>query len=312
MRIKLVTLLLLFTFLFGGSKIANSEDALIEPVDGLKLYEKRFNDGTKYYITEINLKKLDMHISLSEIKRNEPNYDTWQDVGSFHGRNPYFIAKGIHDFKLPSGETPIAISSGAFGGAWPKTCDHCEGYLTFPARSNGLLVAEGYGDPGGRDPNRTLIKDDTSKCNVLCYDNYNGVADIYPWYHIKDGQRCSNEFVSFTEEVVPSTSTGGRTFCGVADRDGNSQNETLLILTTSYASNEQVTQALRDFDATATIQFDGGGSSQLWVDGTDYVASSRPVWNTFVIGPKSYVPIIKIANFRPPDMGVISFATLGG
>ena len=69
----------------------------------------------------------------------------------------------------------------------------------------------------------------------------------------------------------------GRTFIGAQDADGNGTYETILILVTAHTNQYDAADVLYAFGATQQIMFDGGGSSQLIVQGVSRVSSSRTI-----------------------------------
>jgi len=258
----------------------------LAPVDGVTLY-KQSGQVAPDYILEINLRKTNLHSAFGDVLR--------VDQGSFGGRNPHYEAKSISngEFKLPNGETPIAISSGMFGGGW--TSGYKSGYVAFPVRARGYLETEGYGDPSGNNPEKA-----TSDYKVLCINNEQANANIYDYYRLDQVQKCPDELVSFNKDVYKDD-TRGKTFIGVTDRDNDGYNETILIYSTSFASRAEADQNLRNFGAIDTMQFDGGGSSQLRVGDKNFVSSTRTVWHALVVGQKA-------SSTTPVDAGIFDGA----
>ena len=248
---------------------------------GVKLHTE-----STYYILEIDLTKANLHLILGEDVSDNPiykyeNYGTDAERASFGGKNPRYKGQKLHQFKLPDGKTPIAISSALFGGRWTK--NYSSGNLVFPVRINGNLVTEGYGDPEGPSPE---VKD-KKKIRVFCFDNKTGTADIYNHYRLDKKQKCPYELVSFSKD--DSKGVAEKTFVGVADKNNDGSNETVFIFTSkrrNKTNEKSAHQKLIDFGASSTIHFDGGGSSQLWIKGSYKSYSGRPLWNALVIGPK--------------------------
>ncbi|NJK37556.1 MAG: phosphodiester glycosidase family protein [Oscillatoriales cyanobacterium SM2_3_0] len=64
-----------------------------------------------------------------------------------------------------------------------------------------------------------------------------------------------------------------RTFMGVADTNGNCRGTTVLILTSTGQTQAGAAQVLQNFGATAVMMLDGGGSTQLIVQGETLIPS---------------------------------------
>lgn len=74
-----------------------------------------------------------------------------------------------------------------------------------------------------------------------------------------------------------------RTFIGVRDLEGYGTYRTLLIYSGTGATQDFARDQLIAFGAEKWMMFDGGGSSELIVDGINKVASSRPIPNALVV-----------------------------
>ena len=255
--------------------------------DGITLWEQIENNMSPDYILEIDLRKADFYSAFGNVLR--------VDIGSFGGRSPHYEAKSIRlaEFKTPSGETPFAIYSGMFGGGWTPRYE--SGSIAFPVRHMGFLETEGYGDPEGNTPDYAATS--AIKYRVLCIDNQDGKAYIYSHYRLDNIQKCMDECVSFSADVI-KRDTGGKTFIGVADRNNDDINETILIFSSERASRSYADSELRAFGALNTMQFDGGGSSQLWVNQSYLVKSPDArkdnVWHAFVISQKIIINNISV------------------
>jgi hypothetical protein len=77
----------------------------------------------------------------------------------------------------------------------------------------------------------------------------------------------------------------GRTFAGVHDANGDGVNETVLFFCSLYAQQPGAASVLREFGASDVIMFDGGGSSQLIVNGTSLVSSTRTIPHALLLRP---------------------------
>jgi hypothetical protein len=69
----------------------------------------------------------------------------------------------------------------------------------------------------------------------------------------------------------------GRTFVGVADRNGDGSYETVLVFNSSSSLQSAAADVLRSFGADKVMMLDGGGSTQLLCKSGWYVKSDRPV-----------------------------------
>lgn len=77
----------------------------------------------------------------------------------------------------------------------------------------------------------------------------------------------------------------GRTFVGVADKDGDGVREQLLIYSGEAATQAEAVAVLRAFGATEMMMLDGGGSSQLLCEGRDVIQRLRPLPQTIITIP---------------------------
>jgi hypothetical protein len=89
-----------------------------------------------------------------------------------------------------------------------------------------------------------------------------------------------------------------RTFVGIADDNNDGQYETLLILNSKGARQDDAARVLRSFGAKKVMMLDGGGSTQLYCQGKWYVRSSDE--------PDRKVPqFLAVAAAAQPDSAVV-------
>lgn len=155
----------------------------------------------------------------------------------------------------------FAAINGQFFGATPVR-------LAFPLKAQGEIISGGYAGAGEYDGEKRMLA-------------INGeTATIAPFPEI--GQPDNPLFSEIPDVIVglhPCADKGrdravGRTFAGVADRDGDGQTETVLILAASHATQIDAILILQRFGAIATVMLDGGGSTQTIALGQTYLTSS--------------------------------------
>jgi hypothetical protein len=140
----------------------------------------------------------------------------------------------------------------------------------------------------------------------LMFELYGDHVDLVPLG--ADGLKSSpapDVLAGLTEDANKRANKSvGRTFIGIDDRDGNGIFETVLVLNTLSAKQEDVAKVLREFGADKVMMLDGGGSAQLICQGKPYVPSERliPQALAFVAGaPQPMAAIVSAA----PDWPVV-------
>lgn len=124
---------------------------------------------------------------------------------------------------------------------------------------------------------------------LLIYDNY---ADIQ---QIPDGEIDPKIFTKWNAAKVyialdgtsdfksPNTKTG-RTMIGLFDHEKDGRGDVLFLLVAANESQTDMYKLLKnDLECSKVMAFDGGGSSQLIVQGKEYISGSRTLTSAFII-----------------------------
>lgn len=196
-------------------------------------------------------------------------------TAAYGGKSPSFRVQDLQNYweELQIRDTIRAFSvcNGQFFGGK----DAIE--LAFPVKEDGQWITTGYAGAsefphekamlGIRDQSAEIIplpEEINLSTNILPYDQaivgiqVNGGMDSITWYS------------KAPFELRP------RTFLGIADSDRNGTNETILILTTTAQTQLGAAGVLERFGATAVMMLDGGGSTQLMVQGETRLRSADP------------------------------------
>jgi exopolysaccharide biosynthesis protein len=115
----------------------------------------------------------------------------------------------------------------------------------------------------------------------------NQTAEIVP---LSEESNFENNNFPYEEAIVGIHKTGAiepkewyskdplierpRTFLGVADRNLDKQNETILVLTSTGQTQVGAAQLLSQFGASEVMMLDGGGSTQLNIQGKEVLSST--------------------------------------
>lgn len=246
---------------------------LIDAGRGIWLYRKPYTNGSPDYVQVFDLSQ-GAHVELlhGEITEARPN------KGSYGGPDPRMKSPALETYwREISTRSPQAfcvINGGFFYMPEYPT------RLAFPLKVDGEMITEGWGI-------------ETYMDQKLLLELWDGRAEIQP---------LSKESLYNTD--APNILGGlaenankrakyavGRTFAGIADRDDDGLNETVLFLSTSTALQSGAANVLRDFGAKRVMMLDGGGSTQLLCRSGWHVRSDRPI-------PQA----VAIFAGKPPDM----------
>ena len=271
----------------------------------------------------VELRPTDVIADVSEAYRGKAGEEwanktdaEWASFRSSYSSNKRYTGKKLVDIVNSSyfGTNVTAIVSAALGGRYPKqTNAYSSGNITFPVVQGGSIETEGYADPNSfhqLDPNTGqpgTFK--LSDYRVLCIDNVKDMVKVLPYHDVRTSVACPHEVVSYAQTFPMGAGPDGRRDAGrvsvaAADADGDGQNDIVLI----YAATSDYQLDPRDnlsafinlkYPRTIgreVIQFDGGGSAQLWVKGTMKIASSRPLFNWFVVDANPTLSSVSINN----------------
>lgn len=140
--------------------------------------------------------------------------------------------------------------------------------LAFPVKADGIIYSGGYAGDSEFAGEKMMLTVRQNHANIVTFPE-----NDYPENPLFSS--VPNMIVGLAEDANKGFDRQvGRTFIGVKDRDKNGTNETVLIFTSSSASQSHAGRVLRDFGASAVMMLDGGGSTQAIVQGREYVNSS--------------------------------------
>lgn len=233
-----------------------------QPVDaapGVTLYKKEYPNGSPDYVQVIDLSQgAKVELLYGQVSEPRPT------KGSFGGPDPSMTSLDIRTYwEQTSARQKQAFC--VFNGAFFYMPDYPT-RLAFPLKVDGQIVTEGWGiDTHPGEHQMLELWDDRANIQEMTQ------ASLY-------ASSAPNILGGLTEEANKRIKYAvGRTFVGVADRDGDGQNETVLVLTTRTALQSGAASVLREFGAGPVMMLDGGGSTQLLCKSGWYIRSDRPV-----------------------------------
>jgi hypothetical protein len=227
---------------------------------GVELYRKNYTGGSPDFVVLIDISQgaqvLPMHGPVSSIEEGK---------GVYGGDNPYFTRISLEEFWSQL-RTQFKKSVCVVTGQFFKLNSSQDTRLAFPIKKGGKVISDGYGI--SEFPGQKLMLElwsDHADINQLTSEGlYNSTAP--------------NIIAGLTEDAKKRIKAyTGRTFVGVADRDGDTINELVLIFSTLYARQVDAASVLRAFGAAKVMMLDGGGSAQLICEGNNYVQSQRDI-----------------------------------
>ena len=149
-------------------------------------------------------------------------------------------------------------------------------YLAFSLHADYQHISDGYAILTEYPGQKSLLQTDQVAASATTQSFDAGV------FQAPNGPDHRIAGLTTDADKGPSNYTG-RTFIGVHDSNGDGRNETVLVFVSAYASQISAAGVLSDFGAVGQIMFDGGGSSQLIVNGSGYVNSSRAIPHAFMV-----------------------------
>lgn len=133
--------------------------------------------------------------------------------------------------------------------------------LAYPLKVNGQMVTHGY--PSGNDPA-------CSGCKKMMLHMWDTRAEITEydasWFCDEPSSLCApNIVVGNGKNANRSASESvGRTYVGVGNSGDGAFHDTILLLSTNRATDQEAWEILeRDFCVSQSMMLDGGGSAQL-------------------------------------------------
>lgn len=253
--------------LFAGTVLAATPAgfSLIDKGEGVGLYRKTTARGS-HYVQVVNLSK-----GASVRLLAGPVTDRGSGEGVYGGDNPRFTRQGLGEAWKGLWESS-ALAFSLVNGQFFDTNSTPATRLAFPLKVDGKIVSDGYGLT--EYPEEKLILELWgTRANIRKLTK----ANLY-------GSSAPNVLAGLDKLVNKgATLSKQRTFAGVKDADGDSQYETVLLLSSTAATQAEAAKVLQDFGCAKVIMFDGGGSTQLRCKDRTLIPSTRRVPQTIAV-----------------------------
>ncbi len=233
--------------------------SLVKSKKGCRLYRKSISGGGAYYVQEINLDTATLQL-LREV--------TEGDFASSNTPSPLFRKASVASFWSSYnlvGRKFSMVNASFFGpGALQSINCSTQAELTYPAKQGAAIFSCGYNN--GVSSRRFVYSSSTKTANVLTVP-----AITQPTYANMVSSIGSNTLVLGGMTFPTNTTTDSRTAIGVS----STGKKVYIFSSQTPASYSSVSSALTSFGASSSklILLDGGGSTQLVCDGTNYTPS---------------------------------------
>lgn len=244
----------------------------IQSGNGVKLYKKTVG-STNHYVQEINLKtgatlKLKEGSTISASTSNPSPTLYTRDMSWYWNNRPSntFSSTNCQFFNYSEWPDGAIFNLG-------------ETQLSFPVKESGTIKSCGYANYDGNSKKKFGINGDQAWIDD--YTNIsNSTCPLDSYCYVNSNLLSPLAFVGLHPLNVDkglNTKTG-RTMVGVRDKDGDYENETIYIYTSSNATQYEAYNILKnEFLSFDVLMLDGSGSSQLNCNGTNYVDNSRNI-----------------------------------
>jgi hypothetical protein len=235
----------------------------IASAQGLKAWKKDYQGGQPDYVIDIDLSQAhlrSLHGGLDNLQPGQgplggPNAKLWrQSLGWYWNTakaqdGNAFAVVNAQFFSTNDNPTPLAFAVKTNGAALS------DGYATKIEYQGQLKLFETNGWAG------TARVDSFSEAQ---FESPDGGAEMIAG-------------LDQAADKGPSKLVG-RTFLGVRDSDGDGTGDHVLLFCSSYAKQADAAKVLSDFGVNkGMVMLDGGGSSQLIIEGNAKVSSSRTI-----------------------------------
>jgi hypothetical protein len=188
---------------------------------------------------------------------NVPQYDTGVSVSI----EPQPIQVHWQDLEERWGDRAFSVTNGQFFGSQPLQ-------LAFPLKADGIIYSGGYAGLGEYPGEKQMLMIQGQQAQILPFPEVG-----YPENPLFSP--IPNLLVGLDEWADKGIKRAvGRTFIGVGDRNQDGISETLWIFNSSAATQLRAARVLRALGADGVMMLDGGGSTQLVVQGVDRLRSS--------------------------------------
>jgi lipoprotein len=129
----------------------------------------------------------------------------------------------------------------------------------------------------------------TNRAALIIYNNYADIQQLPSGkINISSLHKFGGEKVyvalDYTSKSKSYDSYVGRTMVGICDQDGDGRSEILCLLVSKSMKQSEGSRLLKEnFGCTKMMAFDGGGSSQLFVQGKHRISGIRKLTSAFII-----------------------------
>jgi hypothetical protein len=246
---------------------------LIDSARGVQLYKKDYANGNPDYVQLIDLSQgARLELKYGQITEPRP------EKGVYGGADPRMTSLPIQTYwEQSKQEDPNAFC--ATNGQFFYMPEYPT-RLAFPLKVNGQMVTDGWGIDTYVD----------QKLMLELWDDHAAIRELTP--EALAGSGAPNLIAGLTEEANKRAKYSvGRTFLGVADRDGDGLDETVLVFNTASAKEEDAAETLRSFGADQVMMLDGGGSTQLICKSGWHIRSDRPIPQAIAIYAAALPPV---------------------
>jgi hypothetical protein len=232
---------------------------LVDSAYGVQLYKKDYPNGTPDYIQVIDLSQ-GARIQLMHGQITDPR----PDKGAFGNADPRMTSLPLQSYWAKASgldQNAFCVTNGLFFymPEYPTR-------LAFPLKVDGNILTDGWG----------VLTYPGQKLLLELWDDHADITELSS--QVLNSTTAPNLIGGLTEEANKRIkSSVGRTFVGVADRNGDGSYETVLLFNSSSSLQSAAADVLRSFDADKVMMLDGGGSTQLLCKSGWYIQSDRPV-----------------------------------
>ena len=235
---------------------------------GVEVYQRNYPNASPDFITVVNLRTATIRnltgaVTHESITR-KPLDRFWQDA----------IDQNIGSFKAR-----VVLNGTFFGNNHDKTTE-----IAFGLKTKGNLINYGYGLDEYPGLNKTFA-----------FDSFAANAQIQP-YRSTTFDIFPDVIGALAAQADKSASRRlGRTFVGAVDTNYDFVSDTILFFSSVAATQAHAETVLKRLGATEIAMLDGGGSTNLIVDGTAYIKTDRTLPHAIAIyADKPEAPILGI------------------
>ena len=234
---------------------------------GAELFRKDYSGGAPDYVLVADLRSIAVESSFGNLASSGIG------GGPLGGDNPTFDRQSLSghwsDATMNFGSPFAAVNGQFFSTASNPTS------LAFSVRADDMTVSDGYG----------ITTEYPGQIRLLRINSGLGYAEIVDFTSSRLSDWRFDEAIAGLDVLAnkgPYNYTG-RTFLGIRDDNVDGLAETLIIFVSSSARQSDAAAVLADFGAHDQLMLDGGGSSQLIVEGTSHVSSSRSLPHALIL-----------------------------